>query len=149
MAVMSIGIPTFNGARYLSETIDSVLNQNTTCSLQITVVDGGSTDGTQEIVRRCKHQIQFIQGDFANSRNPMVENWMATFRRLGGDYRKLLMQDDVLGPLHLENAVDRLIGLGDAVAAFSMRRIGDPGGAVAEDDSRNGKDDPRGQNKES
>lgn len=50
MAVVSIVIPTYNGARYVGETIDSCLNQ-TFRDLEVIVVIDGSTDETEEIVK--------------------------------------------------------------------------------------------------
>ncbi len=44
-------VPCFNGARYLAETLESILAQ-THRALEIVVVDDGSTDGCVEIVRR-------------------------------------------------------------------------------------------------
>jgi glycosyltransferase involved in cell wall biosynthesis len=44
-------IPVFNMARFLPETIESVLAQEG-CEVDLTVVDDGSTDGSAEIARR-------------------------------------------------------------------------------------------------
>lgn len=48
--LISIITPVFNGASYLRETIESVLGQ-TYGRVQYIIVDGGSTDGTGELVR--------------------------------------------------------------------------------------------------
>ncbi len=48
---ISIVIPSFNQASFLPATLDSVLSQNDVSSLQVIIVDGGSTDGTLEILR--------------------------------------------------------------------------------------------------
>jgi glycosyltransferase involved in cell wall biosynthesis len=44
-------IPTYNGARYLSEAVDSVLRQTYT-DFEVLVLDNASTDDTQEILAR-------------------------------------------------------------------------------------------------
>lgn len=49
--LISAVIPVFNGERYLAEAITSVLAQSYR-SLELIVVDDGSTDGTRELVRR-------------------------------------------------------------------------------------------------
>ena len=51
MPQVSIVMPVFNGERYISEAIDSVLIQHNS-ELELIVVDDGSTDSTLEIVNR-------------------------------------------------------------------------------------------------
>jgi glycosyltransferase involved in cell wall biosynthesis len=49
---ISIITPTFNGAAYLRGALDSILKQSgNSFSLESIVIDGGSTDGTLELLR--------------------------------------------------------------------------------------------------
>lgn len=50
---VSIVLTTLNGARYLQESVASCLAQ-TYQNIELIVVDGGSTDGTLEILARCR-----------------------------------------------------------------------------------------------
>ena len=50
MEQVTIVLPTYNGATYLRQSIDSCLNQTYT-NLELIVVDGGSTDGTVDILQ--------------------------------------------------------------------------------------------------
>ena len=52
----SIITPNFNGAAYLSQTIDSVLAQRKEVDLEYIIIDGGSTDGSLEIIDRYRSE---------------------------------------------------------------------------------------------
>jgi glycosyltransferase involved in cell wall biosynthesis len=56
---VSVVIPAYNCAEYISETIESVLNQ-TYHDYEIIVVDDGSTDATGEVVKEYGDRLQYI-----------------------------------------------------------------------------------------
>ena len=65
MPTVSVVIPTFNAAEFISETIDSVLTQSYS-DLELIVVDDCSTDNTANIVReisRKDHRLSIVELD--------------------------------------------------------------------------------------
>lgn len=56
--LISIITVIFNGEQYLEETIQSILNQ-TYDNVEYIVIDGGSTDGTLDIIKKYDNQIDY------------------------------------------------------------------------------------------
>ncbi len=57
--LISIITVVFNGEKYLAQTIESVINQ-TYQNIEYIIIDGGSTDGTHDIVERYKKHISYF-----------------------------------------------------------------------------------------
>jgi glycosyltransferase involved in cell wall biosynthesis len=71
MPIVSVVIPVYNGERFISQTLDSVFAQ-TFQDFEVIVVDDGSTDGTEAVLRTYADRILYIKNDHggpASSRN--------------------------------------------------------------------------------
>lgn len=106
MLPVSVIMPVYNGARYLSPAIESLLAQ-TRQDWELIVVDDGSTDETPEILKRFTdpriHVIRQPNGGEAVARNTGLDN-------ARGLYIAFLDADD----LYLPNALADLAGYLDA-----------------------------------
>jgi len=58
--VVSIILPNLNQAKYIKEALDSVLNQKGNFKLEVIAVDGGSTDGSVDILKEYGREIKWI-----------------------------------------------------------------------------------------
>ena len=57
--VISVVIPSYNAAAFIRETIDSVINQDYP-EVQCIVVDGGSDDGTRDILKKYEGRLEWL-----------------------------------------------------------------------------------------
>lgn len=55
---LSIIIPSYNTAKYIRQAIDSVLSQK--CNVECIIIDGGSTDGTLDILKSYGDRIKWL-----------------------------------------------------------------------------------------
>lgn len=102
---ISICIPAYNSARFIEETLRSVLGQSYE-NIEIVIADDCSIDNTAQIVESFRDErIKF----FRNKQNLGVEkNWNKTLRLATGKYCKLMGADDVLYPTFIEEQVNIL-----------------------------------------
>ncbi|MDT8416132.1 MAG: glycosyltransferase family A protein, partial [Flavobacteriaceae bacterium] len=103
-ALVSICIPTYNGAAYLAEALESAIGQ-TYPHLEIVVSDDASTDDTLEIVESFKQKTQLPIRAFHHTPSGIGANWNHCMQKAQGEYIKFLFQDDVLMPDCVEKMV--------------------------------------------
>jgi glycosyltransferase involved in cell wall biosynthesis len=91
--LVSVIIPTFNGRRYLRETLESVFAQ-TYRALEVIVVDDGSTDSTAAVVAAFGSRVAFIRQE--RSGHPAARN--RGVRASAGEFLSFLDHDDLWAP---------------------------------------------------
>jgi glycosyltransferase involved in cell wall biosynthesis len=104
--LVSVVAPLYNGARYLSECIESVRAQ-TYPNWQFTILNNCSTDGSREIAERYAAQDARIRVHTNTAFLPIIDNHNAALSLISPDsrYCKPLMADDWLFPECLEKMV--------------------------------------------
>jgi glycosyltransferase involved in cell wall biosynthesis len=104
---VSVGMPVFNGDRFIAETIDSILAQ-TFGDFELIISDNASTDGTEKICRQYADDDGRIR--YVRNRENLgaAYNYNQTFHLSSGDYFKWACHDDLLRPEFLERCVEVL-----------------------------------------
>ncbi len=105
--LVSVCIPTYNGAMYLQEALDSVKNQ-TYRPIEVIVSDDDSKDDTLEIVSRFRESVNFPVHIHHHKPQGIGANWNNSVELANGEFIKFLFQDDLLRPTSIEKMVDVL-----------------------------------------
>jgi len=102
---VSVCIPSYNAARFIGKTIQSVLDSEYR-NFEIIISDDASTDETAKIIESLHDsRIRFYQ----NKRNEgPVRNWNRAITKAVGEYVSLLNHDDLYSPFWLTFAVRHL-----------------------------------------
>jgi glycosyltransferase involved in cell wall biosynthesis len=113
--LVSVVIPAFNAAKYIRETLDSVLAQ-TYRPIEIVVVDDGSTDGTREQILAYGDCVRYVwqpnSGGCSAPRNHGV-------RMASGEFIAFLDADDLIAPDRIAAAVAVMKRRPDVGLAFT------------------------------
>lgn len=98
---VSIVIPVYNAESYLTDCIESALNQNYS-NIEVIAVDDGSKDNSLKILERYSNRIKIItkqNGGTASALNVGIKN-------MNGQWFKWLSADDLLYPSAIEELVN-------------------------------------------
>jgi glycosyltransferase involved in cell wall biosynthesis len=96
---ISVITPSYNQAQYIQATINSVLSQNYP-ALEYLVMDGGSKDGTVEILRRYEDQLSWVSEPDKGQADAINKG----FKQSAGEIVTWLNSDD----LHLPGVLHRV-----------------------------------------
>lgn len=97
---ITVVTPSYNQAAYLEACIQSVLSQNYP-NLEYIIMDGGSTDGSVEIIKKYEQHLAYWQSRPDGGQYQAVQEG---FRRSTGQIMTWLNSDDILHPGSLQCA---------------------------------------------
>lgn len=107
LPLISICVPTFNGAQYIQECLNSISIQKYT-NIEVIISDDSSNDETLTICSHFKKSVSFPVFIHTHIRNGMANNWNNCIEKSNGTFIKFLFQDDVLAPGCLEKFVQNI-----------------------------------------
>lgn len=133
---VSIGMPVYNGERYIGIAIESILEQ-TEKDIELIISDNASTDATESICRRFVNQDSRVKY-FRNTDNIGAHpNYNITYDASCGEFFKWAAHDDVLDRNYIERCLEKLEANPEAVVCQSFLKY------IDEDDSEIGTYDSR------
>lgn len=125
--LVSIGLPVYNGEKYLRTALDALLNQSF-ADIEIIISDNASTDGTETMCREYAARDPRIRY-FRTSRNRGLSwNYNRVFLLSRGRYFKWAACDDICAPTYLERCVEVLASDPSVVCCHSWTMKIDPEG---------------------
>lgn len=95
---ISIITPCYNAAKYIEQTMTSILNQGYS-NLEYIIIDGGSTDGTVEIIKKYADQLAYWVSEPDKGQSDAINKGIAVAT---GDVFNWINADDYLEPNVLE-----------------------------------------------
>ena len=126
---VSIGLPVYNGERYLALTIDSILAQ-TFQDFELIISDNCSTDRSGEICRQYVEQDSRVRFFPSEVNKGAAWNFRRVFELARGLYFRWAPSDDVFAPESLAACVEVLDAHPDAVLCYPKTILIDGAGAV-------------------
>lgn len=126
---VSIGLPVYNGERFLRETIESILAQ-TYKDFELIISDNASTDGTgmicQEYALR-DGRIRYLRSEMNRGAS---WNYRNVFDLARGEYFRWAPSDDLFPPDSLEQCVATMEAHSDAVLCYPKTVLIDEHGKI-------------------
>lgn len=111
---VSVGIPVYNSEKFLSQTIESVLNQ-TYDNIEIIAIDDGSTDNSLKILKQYSDKIKII----SQTNQGLAAALNAGIKKINGKWFKWISPDDILYPNAIEILVNEAKKLPENTIVYS------------------------------
>lgn len=108
LPLVSICIPTYNGANYIKDAMTSALLQDY-ANLEVVISDDASKDDTLSVVESFVPKTLIPIRIYLNEHKGIGANWNHCVKQAKGEYIKFLFQDDLLAP----NCISRMVAMAE------------------------------------
>jgi len=105
--ILSICIATRNRGAFIGATLESIVRQATD-QVEIVIVDGASTDNTEEVVRRYQERFPRLHYSRVETNTGVDRDFARAVDSAQGDYCWLFSDDDLLKPGAIQVVLDAL-----------------------------------------
>ena len=129
---VSVGMPVYNGERYLRAALDSVLAQ-TFRDFELIISDNASTDATEEICREYAARDPRIRYSRNDENIGPARNGNRTIQLATGEYFKSAHHDDLCAPEFLARCIEVLEQHPTVVLCYPQSRVIDERGNFVSD----------------
>ena len=124
MPRVSIGVPVYNGERFIRQSVESLLAQ-TYGDFELVITDNASKDGTEEVCRELvkkDKRVRYVRND-KNLGGP--GNFRRVFALCSGEFHKWSTADDYWDPTVIEKCVAVLDREPDVVLCYPKSNLVD------------------------
>src|SRR5690242_8395655 len=126
---VSVGMPVYNGATYIRQAIDAILNQ-TFSEFELVICDNASTDETPQICAEyagADYRVRYVRNPTNLGGSP---NFVRVFEMSEAPYFKWAAHDDLCTPTFLEQSVGVLDARPEVVLCYPRSAFIDAAGRV-------------------
>jgi glycosyltransferase involved in cell wall biosynthesis len=123
---ISIVTPSYNQAKYLPETIESILNQGYP-KLEYIIIDGGSSDGSVEIIKQYERHLAYWVSEPDSGQSAAINKGVD---KATGDLFNWINSDDVLFPGALQRIAETFCEEPDADLFVGINARSDAEGRI-------------------
>ena len=128
---LTVGLPVYNGEKYIAESLDALLGQSYT-DFELIISDNASTDGTADICRRYEKQDSRVRYFRQPQNIGLAPNVNFIVGQARGELYKEASHDDLYARDLLESCVEALDEYPQVVLAHSWTAKVDGSGKVTE-----------------
>ena len=134
--LVSIGMPVYNGEKYIRQALDSVLAQDYE-HFELAISDNASRDGTAEICQEYAARDRRVRYSCNPTNMGSIGNLNRVFELARGEYFTWLAHDDAWEPTFLTQCLRAFAGYPSAVLCFPRVQLIDENGQALETHDEN------------